>query len=82
MNLTGERRLLIDTVIPDRKQLNAVAIANIDVSKADNPNIEQRIVYDDEDSWTAADLSLLQMAATTVPYSSFQKVIGRFGTLI
>lgn len=82
INLTGERRLLIDTVVPDRKSLNAVAIANIDVSKAENPHLEQRIVYDDEDTWSAADLSLLQLAATTVPFSSFQKILGRFESRI
>ena len=78
VNLDGERRLLIDVVVPDPKSLNATAVANIDVGRAEDPLLDQRIVYDDEENWAAADLSLLQMAARTVPYSLLAKTIARY----
>ncbi len=42
-----------------------------------NPKIIQRIVYDDEDDWSPADLNLLQVGAITVPFSRAGEVIER-----
>lgn len=71
------RRLVIDPVTNDPSSINARVVANLDVRSANDPGVTQRIVYDDEDSWSASDLNLLQVGATTVPFSRSQEVIER-----
>ena len=73
VTLKGNHRLVVDAVLPDASSINSRAIANMDLGRLDDPNIIQRIVYDDEQDWDAADLNLLQMAATLVPYSRFER---------
>jgi hypothetical protein len=75
--LGGDRRLLIDAVIPEASSVNAKAIAHIDLKQTEDPNLVQRVVYDEEDHWDAADLSLLQMAAGLVPFSMVQPNLDR-----
>jgi hypothetical protein len=77
VSLGGERKLIIDPVSNDSSSINARVVANLDVKATDNPNIIQRIVYDDEDDWLAADLNLLQVGATAVPFSRAGEVIER-----
>ncbi len=75
--LDGDRKLIIDPVINDASSINARVVANLDVKAVKNPNIIQRIVYDDEDNWTPADLNLLQVGATPVAFSRASEVIER-----
>jgi hypothetical protein len=77
VTLNGNRRLVGDAVLPDASSINSRAIANMDVGRLDDPSIIQRIVYDDEQEWDSADLNLLQMAATLVPYSKFERSLSR-----
>jgi hypothetical protein len=71
------KRLIVDAVVNEASSVNARVLANLDVKATSNPLIDQRIVYDDEDEWTAADLNLLQVGATAVPFSRSSEVIER-----
>jgi hypothetical protein len=57
--------------------INSRVIANLDVRNTMNPLIDQRIVYDDGEEWSAAELNLLNIGATVVPYSRSHDVIQR-----
>lgn len=71
------KRLIIDAVANEPSSVNARVVANLDVKATNNPLIDQRIVYDDEEEWTAADLNLLQVGAPAVPFSRSSEVIER-----
>ena len=77
VSLGGERKLIIDPVSNDASSVNARVVANLDVKAIGNPNLIQRIVYDDGDNWSAADLNLLQVGAVAVPFSRAGEVIER-----
>ena len=67
----------MDAVSNDASSINARLVANLDVKATNDPMIDQRIVYDDAQRWTAADLNLLQVGATIVPFSQSKHVIPR-----
>jgi hypothetical protein len=71
------RKLIVDAVANDPSSINARVVANLDVRASKNLRIEQRIVYDDEEHWSAPNLSLLQVGATIVPFSKAREVIKR-----
>jgi hypothetical protein len=78
--LSGHRRLLLDAVIREPFSINAVLVANLDVKEAELPSTIQRIVYDDEEKWEAADLNLLGLGATVVGLSHLRPVLERMTT--
>ena len=68
--LSDGRTLVVDPVLKDANSINSRVVANLDVQAANHPGIIQRLVYDDEESWGIADLSLLQVSRVPViPYS-------------
>ena len=69
VKLKDENILLVDAVTPEPNSFNRSIVSNLDVREADNPHISQRIIYNDEFSWKAADLSLLRMAAPITAFS-------------
>jgi hypothetical protein len=71
------KRLIVDAVVNEPSSINARVVANLDVKANNDPLIDQRIVYDDEDTWTPADLNLLQVGAVLVPFSRSSEVIAR-----
>lgn len=73
----GGRRLIVDPVSHDASSINARVVANLDVRANNDPLLEQRIVYDDDEAWTAADLNLLQVGANAIPFSRSADVIRR-----
>lgn len=75
--LSGERRLLVDPVVNDPSSVNARLASNLDVRMANDPLIDQLIVYDDAQEWSSSDLKLLQIAAPTVPFSLAESEIVR-----
>ena len=77
VRMNGERLLVVDSVIPDPSSINAHAVAHLDLGQLGDHNIVQRIVYDEQDEWRAADLNLLQMATTLVPFSRFESSLDR-----
>jgi hypothetical protein len=77
LSFHGGRRLLIDPVGNEPASYNSRIIANLDVKAKNDPTIEQRIVYDDDERWTPENLSLLEMGAIVVPFSRSQEVIKR-----
>jgi hypothetical protein len=78
--LGGEKRLIIDPVSKDPTSINARVVANLDVRTARNPNLMQRIVYDDTEKWLASDLNLIQIGAPVVPFSRSEDVIKRIAS--
>lgn len=71
------RRLVIDAVMKDPASINSRVVANLDIRSNKNPLIDQRIVYDDAEGWSSADLNLLNVGAPTVPFSKASDVISR-----
>ena len=70
-------RLIVDPVARDASSINARVVANLDIRSNKNPTIEQRIVYDDADAWSSADLNLLSVGAPVVKFSNAAEVIAR-----
>lgn len=81
VDLGHERKLIIDPVTNEASSINARVVANLDVQAMKNPNIVQRIVYDDEDDWSPSDLNLLQVGAIAVPFSRASDVIERLAAV-
>lgn len=71
------RRLIVDPVANDPSSINARVVANLDIKSTNDPMIEQRIIYDDEEDWSKSDLNLLNVGATVVPFSKADEVIQR-----
>jgi len=72
------KRLIVDAAVSEPSSINARLVANFDVKETHDQLIDQRIVYDDEDDdWTPADLNLLQVGATVIPFSRSAEVIER-----
>lgn len=77
VSLPHGKKLIVDAVSHEPSSINARVVANLDIRATNNPLIDQRIVYDDEEEWTAADLNLLQVGAQVVPFSRSADVIAR-----
>jgi hypothetical protein len=75
VSLRDGRRLIVDPAIHEFASINARVVANLDVRSANYPLLEQRIIYDDEEDWTPADLNLLQVGAIVIPFSRSSEVI-------
>lgn len=80
ISFANGRRLIVDAAVNEASSINSRVVANMDVKANNDPLIDQRIVYDDEDEWTAADLNLLQVGAVVVPFSRSSEVIRRIVT--
>lgn len=70
-------RLIVDAVAKDPASINSRIVANMDIRSNKNPLIDQRIVYDDSEGWSSADLNLLNVGAPVVPFSKAPDVIAR-----
>lgn len=77
VSFANGRRLIIDAVAMDAASINSRVVANLDVRSNANPLIDQRIIYDDVESWSSADLNLLGVGAPVIPFSKAADVIGR-----
>ncbi len=80
LTLEEGRRLIIDPVSNEASSINARVVANLDVKAVQDPKLMQRIVYDDEDEWSPADLNLLQVGAPVIAFSRVTEVIERLAT--
>jgi hypothetical protein len=70
-------RMIIDPVAYEASSINARVVANLDVKATNDPKLMQRIVYDDEEDWSPADLNLLQVGAPVIAFSRAREVIER-----
>src|ERR1039458_4694313 len=77
ISFASGKRIIVDPVANEPSSVNARVVANLDIKAVQNPLIIQRIVYDDEEEWTPADLNLLQVGADVVPFSRSSEVIER-----
>lgn len=71
------KRLIIDPVSNDPSSINARVVANLDLRQLNDPQLIQRIIYDDGQGWSAENLSLLTIGANAIPFSKSQDVISR-----
>lgn len=71
------RRIIVDAVVRDSNSINARFAANMDVKLANLDGVEQRIVYDDSDDWSTADLNLLRVGAPLIKFSNASEVFPR-----
>ena len=62
-------KLILDPVARNDYSINNRVVANLDVRAANYPNLMQRLVFDDGQKWSSADLSLLSVGADAVPLS-------------
>jgi hypothetical protein len=77
ITLRGSARLLLATVVPEASSVNSVLAANLDVGQVGTPNLLQRIVYDDEDEWSTANLALVGLGAPVIAFSKLHPVLER-----
>lgn len=77
ITFSNGKRLIIDAAVNDASSINSRVVANLDVKANNDPFLDQRIVYDDEEDWAPADLNLLQVGAFAVPFSRSSEVIER-----
>jgi hypothetical protein len=77
ISFANGQMLIVDAVSNDPQSINSRVVANLDVKTKKDPRISQRIVYDDGQKWSTADLNLLNVGATVVPFSKAQNVIQR-----
>lgn len=75
--LPRERILLVDAVSNEPSSISSSVAANVDIKLAQNPAIEQLIIFDDEQEWDAANLNFLGLGARTVGFSSAESAIQR-----
>jgi hypothetical protein len=74
ISLPDERKLIVDPVQNDPSSINARVVANLDVK---SPKLVQRIIFDDQEDWSAADLNLLSVGAPAIPFSQSPSTIQR-----
>lgn len=77
ISLPTGKRLLIDPVVHDANSINARVVANLDIRTFGYSDLEQKIIYDDEDNWRPDELNLLQVGATVIPFSRAGEVLAR-----
>lgn len=70
--------LVVDAVEPEPASFLTKFASHMDISRSNQTNLEQRIVYDDTQEWKSQDLNLLQMAAKLVPLSKFKNELKSF----
>lgn len=66
---TQGRLVLVDAVHNDQNAISSTVLRNLDVRDASRQGIEQRIVYDDAEEWSATDLNLLKLGGKVIPFS-------------
>lgn len=74
------KRLIVDAVVYQQTAINARVLANLDVANAGYNDIEQRIIYDDQENWRAEDLNLLAVGSPVVAFSRAPEVLQRVAT--
>jgi hypothetical protein len=77
INLGSGRQLAMDFVVPDASSVNSAVVSHLDVQMKKNPNLEQRIIYDDTQVWRASDIELLKAGARPVPFSTLKQSLER-----
>lgn len=75
--LSNDRKMIVDPVVHDMKSISSRVLANIDVRRANHENLEQRIVYNDAEDWSAEDLNILTLGAISIPFSRAKEVLPR-----
>lgn len=73
----GGSKLVLDVVTRDSNSINSSVVSHLDLKKACLKHTEQRIIYNDYEPWSSADLHLLSVGATPVPFTKATDVICR-----
>lgn len=75
VRLAQDRSLLLDAVVPEATAINSATVKHLDIKAKGDPHLVQRILYDDRHEWKAADLNVLRLGATPVPFSHAKEVL-------
>ena len=81
VDLGNDRKLIVDTVVPEPASINAKIASHLDIRELHSSKLIQKIIYDDEESWLSADLRFLKMAADVVPFRSLNDNIRNIETM-
>lgn len=73
----NERTILLDAVVPDTNSINSALVSHLDVKRSENAEFLQRIIYDDRDDWSSSDISLLNVGAKTIRFSTLPDFLDR-----
>jgi hypothetical protein len=74
----GDFVLIVDPVLRDSSSINSKVVAHLDVRAGMGARAQQLIVYDDEESWAADQLGILQLAAPIVPWNRMEQAVSRY----
>jgi hypothetical protein len=77
MPLPQHRRLVIDAVVPDMNSISSAIVSHLDLRQSERSDIEQRIVYDETDSWASSDIQLLSAGARPVAFGHLNEVVAK-----
>ena len=77
VRLPSAERLVIDAVKRDAGSMNSAIVHHLDLRQSGTKNLIQRIVYNDQEDWRAADLALLEVGAPPVAFSKAPNVFKR-----
>lgn len=80
VNLTGDRRLIMDVVVPELGSINAAFVSHWDVAQLKSEFFDQIIVFDDGDEWKSNDLALLDKGARLVPLQGLESALSGFAS--
>jgi hypothetical protein len=75
IRLTENRLLVIDPVMNDASSINSRVVAHLDIRNNFQKSLRQRLVYDDNVKWSAADINLLKVGATPLPFNGISDVL-------
>ncbi len=63
--------VVLDAVLPDASSINSAVVSHMDVKASKTGEIDQFIIYDDNQPWKSSDLALLSIGAPPVAFSRF-----------
>lgn len=80
VRLSDTRQLAIDVPVPDSSSIAATVLRQIDLRRGSIAGLRQAIAFDEDDEWTAAELSQLAMAE--VPLVSARHMADQLRTMM
>jgi hypothetical protein len=80
VRLSDSRQLAIDVPVPDSSSIASTVLRQIDLRRGSISGLHQAIAFDEDDEWTATELSQLAMA--DVPLVSSRRMAEQLRTMI
>ena len=78
IDLPDDRRIVFDAVVQDQNSISTAVVRHLDVARAGDESVIQRIVFDDRGGeWRSSDINLLRMGAPALAFSEARQVLDR-----